>query len=125
MIILKEWIKELGYETNQLEKSHYLCKEINSFLIPIKTLKLGFNFPRNVYRATHINGMVKNQAENILKGIFDNQYLPPIEVYLEYDYINDYYYKLADGYHRYTISRYLNFKYIPVKIEKKFIYEII
>lgn len=122
MKILKKWIIELGYGNQKINGTSYLCNEKNAFLIPTNSLILGFNFPREIKKPTHIEGMEDWRAKYSLNYIFNYKYLEAIEVYLEYDYINGYHYKLADGYHRYTISRYLNFPYIPVKIKKKIIY---
>jgi len=108
MSILKNWIKELGYDESTLVDNSYLCEEESSFLIPIESLDLGFDFPRKIDKVTYTEGMEVCRAKDILDGIFENKYLPAIEIDINY--------KLHNGYHRYAVSRYLNFSHIPVKI---------
>jgi hypothetical protein len=61
----------------------------------------------------------EQRALSILKGIRDEQVLPPVEVHAPPD-SSACCFRLKNGFHRYHLSRALGFTYIPVTLTKFF-----
>lgn len=115
MTILNQWIKDLGYDKQQINGSAYYCNDSSSVLVPLKSIKFPFERPRKI----HIEGMEEQRAKHVLNEIFNYQHIYPIEVYKLIDDKN-YLYEIKHGYHRYTISEFLNFTEIPVIMFDKY-----
>lgn len=115
MDIINKWLNELGYNKKQLVLYHFNCKDSHALLVPIKMVRFQDTERKKIYN----QGLVEERAKSILNGIFKGDKIPAIEVFLKYDN-NQLYYELANGYHRYRISKFLGLFNIHVLIREHY-----
>ena len=108
-MILDQWMQNLGYDVKRLMKSHYAFEKSENVAL-IQIIDIIKPEERLLNDSDYVEGMKEDRAKRVLKGIFENVALPAIEVFKN----NDGTYTLKDGYHRYTISKFLAFTHIPV-----------
>lgn len=114
MDILSKWLNDLGYNKNQLKLCSFNCNNSVALKVSINMVQFQDIERRKIYN----QGLVECRAKSILKGIFEKECIPAIEVFLKYDTNNQLYYDLGNGYHRYRISKFLEFSYIHIIIRE-------
>lgn len=107
-----DWITTAGLKTFQASTPAYRCDGPH-VLIPLNEIR-----PINRDRPLDQNGFVRVRMMDVLRGIRDNDSMPPVPVWRTIE--GPWRFEIRNGYHRLYASKALGFSHIPAEIEERY-----
>src|SRR5689334_142386 len=110
--IPSDWIAVAGLESFRASRPAYRCDA------PHVLIRLNEIEPIRRDRPLDQNGFVRDRMMAVLRGIRDNDSMPPVPVWQTVS--GPWRFEIRDGYHRLYASQALGFSHIPADVQERF-----